>query len=830
MMKKLLLFLLVLGYFSNASLAQNIEWAQRIGNVKSDKITSIKTDGLGYIYIAGYFSTSLTIGTNNLVLNYAYNSTSKEAFIAKLDSTGYCYWAKAGGGYYDDRVLGMDVDSAGYSVITGTYWEGVGFSFPPNAIDGSAWGNSDQCFIAKFDPNGNYMWGTYVCGDDVTPSGGNYRDDQGFDVAMDKVGNIYVTGFMTTVTLYCGGNAVTATNPNTSQHKHCYWLAKFNAAGVPQWAKTFGKLPWDAAAGKYIERDIALCVDEKDGIYVTGGFDSTRQFGPQTLTTLGGYDVFLLKYDSNGVFQWVSKAGSDKDDWANGICSDKNGHIYFTGEHRDSLIMDTVIVKNYDKRDAFLFKVDAQTGKPIWGKRAGSDFGGERGNDVWADDKCNVYLVGDINEGAKFGNDIVTPINGEGVQSFMARITPEGKWTWAITAGGLGDDDRANAVAKGKGHQVYMAGYFRQTVQYGNTTLVSAASSDGVFARIYDSMLNRGTPFVLTPPTKTVLCFGDTAHLNIPKHGFLQMNPTNGVTFNTDSTLLIFAPNTTTTYTIIGASDGQCPEFDTITFTLSVGLQGFTFTPLTDTIVCAGETISHPIATHDNLIISPTIGASINTGQTAIDFSPSTTTTYTLTGYSLGVCPSYDTLIVTILVGASPHADFELTPNIILIQNPTFNLTNKSTGANYYKWYKGNNVLFSNSTNPTVTESEAGNYCYKLVAETLDECKDSINRCGDIIKDERVIFPNAFTPNGDLNNDEFKPLLVNMNLSDVKDFSFIIANRYGQIVYQSKDPYFGWDGRWKGNVCDMGTYYYHCKFISPNGKAHEIKGDVILMY
>jgi gliding motility-associated-like protein len=69
-----------------------------------------------------------------------------------------------------------------------------------------------------------------------------------------------------------------------------------------------------------------------------------------------------------------------------------------------------------------------------------------------------------------------------------------------------------------------------------------------------------------------------------------------------------------------------------------------------------------------------------------------------------------------------------------------------------------------------------------------------------------------------------------MNLSDVKDFSFIIANRYGQIVYQSKDPYFGWDGRWKGNVCDMGTYYYHCKFISPNGKAHEIKGDVILMY
>jgi gliding motility-associated-like protein len=820
-MNKLLSFFIVLVFFNNISHAQNFEWAQRIGNIRSDKITSIKTDGLGYIYIAGYFSTSTPIGTNGLILNYTANTQSKEAFIAKLDSTGYCYWARSGGEFFDDRVLGMDVDSLGNSIIVGTYWSN-NFVMGSVTINNTGFGGGDQCLVVKHDPNGNQLWGTFVAG--------NAGDDQGLDVATDKYGNSYIVGFMSGNLLRCGGNTVTATNTNTSSQQHSYWLAKINSTGTFQWAKTFGNLPYDTAVNKYIERDIAVCVDEADGVYVTGGFDHTWPFGTTTLTSSGGYDIFVLKYDSTGTFHWATQGGSSKDDWSNGICSDKNGYIYITGEHRDSLIMDTVLVKNYDKRDAFLFKVDAQTGKPIWGKRAGSDFGGERGNDVWADDKCNVYLVGDINEGAKFGNDIVTPINGEGVQSFMARITPEGKWTWAITAGGLGDDDRANAVAKGKGNQVYMAGFFRQTVQYGSTTLVSAASSDGVFARVYDSMLNRGTPYILTPPSKTVLCFGDTAHLNIPKHGFFQIIPSTGVTYNSDTTLLVFAPNATTTYTIIAASDGQCPEFDTIAFTLSVGLQGFTFTPLTDTIVCAGETISHPITTHDNLIITPSVGANLNSSETAINFFPSSTTTYTLTGYSLGVCPSYDTLIVTIVVGPSPKADFELTPNVILIQNPTFNLTNKSTGANYYKWYKGNNVLFSNSTNPTVTESEAGNYCYKLVAETLDECKDSITRCGDIIKDERVIFPNAFTPNGDMNNDEFKPILVNMNLSDIKDFSFIIANRYGQRLYQSKDPYFGWDGRWKGNICDMGTYYYHCKFISPNGKVYEFKGDVIIMY
>ena len=828
-MNKSLLFLVTILFFASKSNAQTVEWAQRIGNVKSDKITSIKTDGLGYIYIAGYFSTSLTLGTNGLVLNYAYNSTSKEAFIAKLDSTGYCYWAKAGGGYYDDRVLGMDVDSAGYSVITGTFWEGVGFSFPPNAIDGSAWGNNDQCFIAKFDPNGNYMWGTYVCGDDVTPSGGNYRDDQGLDVAMDKVGNIYVVGFMTTVTLYCSGNAVTATNPNTGQHKHCYWVAKYNAAGVPQWAKTFGKLPWDPSAGKYIERDIAVCADEKDGVYITGGFDSTRSFGPQSLSTLGGYDVFLLKYDSNGVFQWVSQAGSDKDDWANGICSDKNGHIYFTGEHRDSLIMDTVLVKNYDKRDVFLFKVDAQTGKPYWGKRAGSDSGGERGNDVWADDKCNVYLVGDINEGAKFGDDILMPANGDSVQSFIARITPEGKWTWAKSFGAINDEDRGNAVAKGKGYQVYLAGYFRQTAQYGGASLVSAGSSDGFFARIYDSMLNKGTPFKMDPPAKTVLCFGDTAHLKIPKHSSFSITPATGVSFNSDSTKLVFAPNGTTTYTLIGSSGGACSESDTLVFTMSVGLQGFAFTPLTDSIMCGGDTITHLLATNDYIAVSPSTGTSVSAGGNAINFFPSSTTTYTLTGYSLGVCPSYDTMVVTISVGTQPNANFDFEENVVLVQNPMFKLINKSTGATFYQWYRGS-TLFSNSTNPTVTESAAGNYCYTLIAESLQGCKDSITKCGDIIKDERVFFPTAFSPNGDLNNDEFKPIFTNMDVTLIKDFNFMIANRYGQLIYSSKEPAFGWDGRWKGTSCELGTYYYTCKFTTPSGKVYEVKGDISLVY
>ncbi|MFZ4753667.1 MAG: hypothetical protein ACOYLG_10020 [Chitinophagaceae bacterium] len=121
--------------------AQNWVWAQRMGNTKSDKIISIKTDSLGYVFISGYFSNTTTIGTNAVPLNYTANTNSKEAFIAKLDSTGFCYWAKSGGEYFDDRVLGMDVDALGNSIITGTFWQtGTGFDMGTVNVTGAAFG------------------------------------------------------------------------------------------------------------------------------------------------------------------------------------------------------------------------------------------------------------------------------------------------------------------------------------------------------------------------------------------------------------------------------------------------------------------------------------------------------------------------------------------------------------------------------------------------------------------------------------------------------------------------------------------------------------------
>ncbi len=739
-MKRIVIFSFLFSFLFLSAQSQSWVWAQKLGNVKSDKITSIKTDSAGYIYIAGYFSTSITLGTNALLLNYTANTQSKEIFLAKLDSTGYCYWARSGGQHYDDRVLGMDVDADGNSIITGTFWEGSGINIGPLNITGSAFGWGDQCFIAKHDKNGTALWGNFVCSET--------GDDQGLDIATDKAGNHYVTGFMTGTTLYCGGNTVTATNPNTGTHKHCYWLAKMNSSGQFQWARTFGNLPWDPTHNKYIERDIALCVDDSGGVYVTGGYDNVRPFGPISLISKGGTDAFVIKYDTSGNYKWVTNVGSSKDDWGNGICSDKQGSIYIVGEHRDSLYMDTVIVKNYNKRDAYIFKVDANTGKPYWGKRAGSNLGSERANDVWADSNCHIYVAGDINEGAKFGDNIIVP-SGKDLEVFVAKISPEGKWQWAITGGGTDSNDRGNAIVKGHGSQLYTCGYFRSNAMYGSTALTSVGSSDGFFARIIDSSYYVGMAFALNKPADTVLCAGETTNLSITGHAYFDYNPKSGVTPNADTTVLTFDP-------------------------------------------------------------------AINT-------------TYTLTGFSLGDCPSYDTVTFTIVRAPSPIAEFSVNPHDAPIANPLFVLKNLSLGASTYEWYY-NNLLFSTKQDEQQSFATAGDYCFTLVAITDAGCKDTATHCGTIYDKELVFFPNAFSPNGDQVNDGFGPVFYNIIYANMKDYTIAIYNRWGQMVFESNDPQARWNGKTKNNGnMEAGVYYYYCKFTTPYGEKYDQKGDVTLI-
>ncbi len=86
--------------------------------------------------------------------------------------------------------------------------------------------------------------------------------------------------------------------------------------------------------------------------------------------------------------------------------------------------------------------------------------------------------------------------------------------------------------------------------------------------------------------------------------------------------------------------------------------------------------------------------------------------------------------------------------------------------------------------------------------------------------------PNAFTPNGDGLNDQL--LATNADLA--KNFSFKVFNRNGQLVFSTSSPLEGWDGRFKGNPQESGTYVWMLSYIDPwNGKFINQKGTSILL-
>jgi gliding motility-associated-like protein len=739
--------LLCLGF---SAFGQNYNWAIRFGNTKSDKATAVKTDAFGNVYVAGYFSNTVTLGTNNIVLNFTANASSKEVFIAKFDSLGACLWAHSAGEGFDDRVLGMDVDSAGYATITGTFWETGGINFSGNMVSGVGFGGGDQGFVVTYDPAGNYVWGAFVCSD-----GG---DDQGLDVAIDKAGNRYVVGFMSGDTLFVNGNTVKAGNANIPlniqgwYNSNCFWLAKFNKAGTPQWARTFGRQPRDPNTGKYVERDIAVCVDDSGGVYIGGGFEKTTIFNNVIDSSTGGYDIFAIKYDSSGNHQWTQLGGSDKDDWVNGITYDEMGHIYLAGEHRDSLFYDSLIIRNYNRRDAFVMKVNASNGAGLWGKRMGGPLGSERANDVYADANCNVYVCGDIQAGGKFNDEIFVP-NNNSLQAFVARMNPNGKFLWAATGGGPDSNDRCNSVIKGLNGRVYACGFFRTPATFGTSLLTSSGSSDAYVICINDSMVNASNSLQFTPPSDSIVCPGGTVFLALPKTDYMTISPQTAVVFNADSTVLSITPNATTTYTITGM---------------------------------LGEN-----------------------------------------------CPSYDTLIFSAIIAPLPQAIIEVNPSsAVLVDSIQVVATSNSIGATTFQWYY--NGLADGTGNSTshwyyFNNDDFNTFCYTLVATSGEGCKDTTEACTTLLRPERTEMPNAFTPNGDLTNDEFRPVFIYTDLSKIRSYSLQIFDRYGTEVFESVDPLRGWNGTYTGRAAEVGTYMYTLRYVDVQGKSQSFKGDISLI-
>lgn len=106
-------------------------------------------------------------------------------------------------------------------------------------------------------------------------------------------------------------------------------------------------------------------------------------------------------------------------------------------------------------------------------------------------------------------------------------------------------------------------------------------------------------------------------------------------------------------------------------------------------------------------------------------------------------------------------------------------------------------------------------YCYRITAyETGTQTASNSNVV--CVSLPLILFPpNAFSPNGDDVNDEF---LVQGKY--ILSYEIQIFNRWGELMYESKDMSKGWDGKYKGEICQPGLYYYR---IYAKGTKNQVK-------
>jgi gliding motility-associated-like protein len=226
--------------------------------------------------------------------------------------------------------------------------------------------------------------------------------------------------------------------------------------------------------------------------------------------------------------------------------------------------------------------------------------------------------------------------------------------------------------------------------------------------------------------------------------------------------------------------------------------------------ICQGETI----------ILTATGGENClwNTGDTAqfITVSPSTNSNFSVI-ISNGDCS--DTASFNLIV--HPLPELTITPYYSIMQGDSIQLF--ATGSGLFSWTPGNTLNCVNCSNPIASPEETTNYC--VTVSDNNDCLSTECVLVSVQIPASIFIPNAFTPDANGLNDVFRPVL-----NEVHNYTLLIFNRWGEKLFESNSVDQGWNGFYKGHLCEQDVYVYKISYIeNADGSTHEKIGDVTLV-
>ena len=463
--KNIIATILICVAFFTETFSQTPEWqfARTSGGNGNDYGQSIVTDNNGNIYITGYFESSeiTTFGSTILTSNGL-----ADVFVVKYNSSGNVVWAKSFGGTNTDECKNIDIDDNGNIYITGYFKNAIEFG----STTLTSAGNED-IFIAKLSSaNGEVEWAKRF---------GNENADYSLDIATDN-NNVYITGvfYSNTITF---GNSALFNNSDTTVSGDIFIAKLSTADGEITWAKSFGEEYNDVGSGITVDNSGNSFIS---GFFYSSTltFDTTA-----TLTNDGDADVFITKFDADGEVLWAKSGVGGDEDKTYSLDVDDNGNVYTVGYFKsNSIEFGSGSVTNHQGSgsDIFIVKYDAN-GIFKWVKSAGGtsdDFGW----DIFVDGSGNSFITGYFSgTSASFGTITITNTSTTSSDIFIAKYDANGNIV-LVENGGGGDLDKGQSITVDTDGNYFITGYYdSQVMTFDSVMTTNSHSSYDIFIAKY---------------------------------------------------------------------------------------------------------------------------------------------------------------------------------------------------------------------------------------------------------------------------------------------------------------------------------------------------------
>lgn len=272
----------------------------------------------------------------------------------------------------------------------------------------------------------------------------------------------------------CEGQIIPATDD-------CATLEDEDCDGLP--AACPGEASWAVSAGDSTDQRLnSVAVDSTGHIVITGAFAGTISLGAQSLTSVGGFDIFVAKLDPAGNVIWAQSFGDPFDQSGNGVAVDAAGNVLLTGDFKGTVSLGGEVLASAGSEDIFVGMLDPD-GKHLWSKRFG-DIAYQSGRSIAADSSGNVAVLCTVEGSTSFGGSTLMTAGGADVA--LAKLNPGGNHLYSKIFGGPSADSASEIVIDSKGN-ITVTGSFSGAATFGGASLVSAGGFDVFLARFNDA-------------------------------------------------------------------------------------------------------------------------------------------------------------------------------------------------------------------------------------------------------------------------------------------------------------------------------------------------------